>query len=96
MGWNGVYIAVVAESSEWDQIGRSTGMSLALINAGAITFPLLVGALVNWTSNWTVGLIFLAGLSLLATVIGWISSEKVNSLIEPNGSAKEPVERGLG
>lgn len=96
VGWNGVYIAVVAESSEWDQIGRSTGMSLALINAGAITFPLLVGALVNWTSNWTVGLIFLAGLSLLATVIGWISSEKVNSLIEPNGSAKEPVERGLG
>lgn len=96
VGWNGVYIAVVAESSEWDQIGRSTGISLTLINIGAITVPLAVGALVNWTSNWTVGLLFLAGMSIFATVVSWISSENTDPLIGPRNSVKEPVEPGLG
>lgn len=96
VGWNGVYIAVVAESSEWDQIGKSTGMSLTLINAGAITVPLVVGALVHWTSNWTVGLLFLAAMSIFATVVCWISSEKIDPQTEPRGSAREPVEPGLG
>jgi predicted MFS family arabinose efflux permease len=96
VGWNGVYIAVVAESSEWDQIGKSTGMSLTLINAGAITVPLVVGALVHLTSNWTVGLLFLAAMSIFATVVCWISSEKIDPQTEPRGSAREPVEPGLG
>jgi MFS family permease len=96
VGWNGVYIAVVAESSEWDQIGKSTGMSLTLINAGAITVPLVVGALVHSTSSWTVGLLFLAAMSIFATIVCWISSEKFNPQTEPRGSAREPVEPGLG
>jgi MFS family permease len=96
VGWNGVYIAVVAESSEWDQIGKSTGMSLTLINAGAITVPLVVGALVHWTSNWTVGLLFLAAMSIFATAVCWISSETIDPQTEPRGSARKPVEPGLG
>ena len=92
VGWNGVYIAVVAESSERDQIGKSTGMSLTLINIGAITLPLAVGALVNATSSWAAGLLFLAALSTLATVVCWISSQKNEPLTQPLGSASQPYE----
>ncbi len=96
VGWNGVYIAVVAESTKRHRVGRSTGMSLALINAGAIAFPLAVGALVNWTSSWTVGLLVLAGLSLLASVIAWISSENGDSSGGLLDAAQERTEGRLG
>ncbi len=95
VGWNGVYIAVIAESTERHRVGRSTGMSLALINAGAIAFPLAVGALVNWTSSWTVGLLVLAGLSLLASVIAWISSENGDSSGGLLNAAQERAEGRL-
>jgi MFS family permease len=75
VGWNGVYIAVVAESSSAGTIGTSMGVSLAMINAGAIACPILVGALLNWTSSWTVGLLALAALSLGATIVAWVGSE---------------------
>jgi hypothetical protein len=51
------------------------GVSLAMINAGAIACPILVGALLNWTSSWTVGLLALAALSLGATIVAWVGSE---------------------
>ncbi|MHB1166399.1 MAG: MFS transporter [Candidatus Nanopelagicales bacterium] len=75
VGWNGVYIAVVAESTDPHRVGRSMGAALALINAGAIAFPIAIGALVAWTSSWAAGLLALAGLSLLATIVARISSE---------------------
>lgn len=75
VGWNGVYIAVVAESSAPSRVGTSTGISLAMINAGAIACPILVGVLVSRTSSWTVGLLSLALLSLGATIVARIGSE---------------------
>ena len=85
VGWNGVYIAVVAESTELHRVGASTGASLALINLGAISFPLLVGFLIHLTSSWVVGLLTLAGLSLGATVVAVVSSESTASLVGPDG-----------
>jgi nitrate/nitrite transporter NarK len=67
-------------------------MSLTLINIGAITLPLAVGALVNATSSWAAGLLFLAALSTLATVVCWISSQKNEPLTQPLGSASQPYE----
>ena len=56
-------------------MGASTGSSLALINLGAISFPLMIGFLVHLTSSWVVGLLTLAALSLGATAVAIVSSE---------------------
>ncbi|MDP1878362.1 MAG: MFS transporter [Actinomycetota bacterium] len=77
VGWNGVYIAVVAESTEPGSVGRSTGTSLALINAGAIAFPVIIGTIVGWSDSWVVGLLVLGGLSLAATLVAVATSERV-------------------
>ena len=77
VGWNGVYIAVVAESTEPGNVGTAMGVSLALINVGAIAFPILIGALVGLTDSWTVGLLVLAGLSIVATAVAAITSEPI-------------------
>lgn len=77
VGWNGVYIAVVAESADPASVGTAMGASLALINVGAIACPIVIGLLLSWTSSWTVGLLALAALSLAAMLVAWIGSERV-------------------
>lgn len=76
VGWNGVYIAVIAESTPADAVGRSTGTSLSLINLGAIVVPLLVGVLVHRAGGWVVGLLTLAAISVLALVWATVASER--------------------
>ena len=77
VGWNGVYIAVVAESADPASVGTAMGASLALINVGAIVCPIVIGVLLSWTSSWAVGLLTLAALSLAAMLVAWIGSERV-------------------
>ncbi len=72
VGWNGVYIAAVAEASPTDRIGAVTGTSLTLINLGAILGPLLVGGVVHVTSSWTSGLLMLVALSVGAALVSLV------------------------
>jgi len=69
VGWNGVYIATVAESADPAMIGAASGMALTLINLGAIVIPLLTGVIVSVSGGWAAGLIWLAALSLIAALI---------------------------
>ena len=75
VGWNGVYIAAVAEAVEPHRMGAVTGTSLALINFGAIVTPLLIGVLVNLSGSWSVGLLTLAALSVAASIVALVFSE---------------------
>ncbi len=75
VGWNGVYIAAVAEAVEPHRMGAATGTSLALINFGAIVTPLLIGVLVSLTGSWSVGLLTLAALSVAASIVALVFSE---------------------
>jgi MFS family permease len=75
VGWNGVYIAVIAESTAGDGVGSSTGSALSLINLGAIIVPLLVGWLVHLAGGWRAGLMTLAATSVLAMLWAGIASE---------------------
>ncbi|MBC9732809.1 MFS transporter [Nocardioides marmotae] len=70
-GWNGVYIAAIAEAAP-GQVGAAAGAGLMLINVGAVTIPLLVGIVVqqvdSWPAAWMVG----ATLCLLAAIgLAW-------------------------
>lgn len=82
VGWNGVYIAVVAESTEPERVGRSMGTSLALVNVGAIVFPVAIGMIVGWSQSWIVGLLVLGALSLAATLVAAVTSERVSDATE--------------
>jgi hypothetical protein len=45
MGWNGVYIAVIARQAPADSIGIATGGSLMVTYAGSVVIPPTFGAL---------------------------------------------------
>jgi len=76
VGWNGVYVAAVAEASEPDSIGATTGAALLLINMGAVAFPVLVGVLVQQSGSWTYGWGACAILSALAFVVIMIGKRR--------------------
>ena len=43
IGWNGVYMTLVAEAAPSGQIGRVSGSSLRVVFAGAVVVPPLLG-----------------------------------------------------
>ncbi len=65
VGWNGVYIAAIAEASVPRDVGRTTGASLSMINLGAVITPLATGFIVQTTHSWAYGWISCSALSLL-------------------------------
>ena len=79
VGWNGVYIAAVAEACLPHRIGAATGASLTLINLGAIVVPLLVGLVVHVTGSWVPGLTMLVVLSLMAGAVALVFTEPAST-----------------
>lgn len=69
VGWNGVFVAAVAEATRPELIGSVTGAALVLINMGAVVVPPAFGALVGATGSWQAGWLSCAALSLLS---GWV------------------------
>jgi len=78
VGWNGVYIAAVAEACLPHRIGAATGVSLTLINLGAIVVPLMIGVVVHVSGSWTVGLTVLVVLSMAAGVVALVFTESAS------------------
>ena len=54
VGWNGVYLAMVNESVPPALIGSTSGVSLLLVNLGAVVVPPLVGLVVALGAGWSV------------------------------------------
>jgi sugar phosphate permease len=55
IGWNGVYMTLVAESAPSGEIGRASGSSLRLVFGGAVVLPPLLGLVADqagWTAAW--------------------------------------------
>jgi MFS family permease len=69
VGWNGVFVAAVAEATRPELIGSVTGAALVLVNMGAVVVPPAFGALVGATGSWQAGWLSCAALSLLS---GWV------------------------
>jgi MFS family permease len=74
IGWNGVYMALVAESAPSGRIGRVSGRSLRVVFAGAVVVPPLLGLVADragWRAAWlgACALAALAALSISAAVL---------------------------
>jgi MFS family permease len=74
IGWNGVYMTLVAESAPSGQIGRVSGRALRVVFAGAVVLPPLLGLLADhggWTAAWlgACALAAVAALSMSAAAL---------------------------
>lgn len=74
IGWNGVYMTLVAESAPSGRIGRVSGRSLRVVFAGAVVIPPLTGLVADragWPAAWLVAcaLAAVAALSMTAAVV---------------------------
>ncbi len=74
IGWNGVYMTLIAEAAPSGRIGRVSGRSLRRIFAGAVVLPPLLGFVADhagWTAAWlgAAALAALATLSMSAAVL---------------------------
>jgi sugar phosphate permease len=74
IGWNGVYMTLVAESAPTGRIGRVSGSSLRVVFAGAVVVPPLLGLVADragWTAAWLSACAFaaLAVVSMSAAVL---------------------------
>jgi MFS family permease len=67
-GWNGVYIAAVAEART-GSVGGSSGTALTLINVGAVVTPLGAGAIVEHLGGWAYAWSGCAAVALLAALM---------------------------
>lgn len=71
IGWNGVYLALVADGTQLRRLGRATGSALVFLYAGVVVIPPLFGVLVDalgsWPESW---LVSAAGAVVAATAIG--------------------------
>lgn len=72
VGWNGAYIAAVAEAGDLSRIGSTTGPALLMVNLGAVVVPPLVGLLSFGGTRWPLAWTCCAGLSLASgAVLQW-------------------------
>ena len=69
IGWNTVYVTVAAESVEPSSVGRATGQALFFSYAGALSFPPLLGVILDGTSFWTVTWLTAAAIAGTALVV---------------------------
>jgi MFS family permease len=85
VGWNGVYVAAVAEAAEPHKIGWTTGASLTMINLGAVACPIIIGLIVQLTHSWAWGWSTCSAMSLIGIVVIVVS--RVDPVIEPTVEA---------
>ena len=84
IGWNGVYMTLVAEAAPSGQIGRVSGSSLRVVFAGAVVVPPLIGLVADqagWRAAWlgACGLAAVAALSMSAAVLAHASGAGLQS-----------------
>jgi MFS family permease len=68
-GWNGVYMAEVANLSPPDRVGETTASSVALVFMGYIIGPLFASFVVGFTSSYTLAFGLLAGLVFIGPLL---------------------------
>lgn len=68
VGWNGVYLALVADRATLSTLGRATGSALLFLYAGVAVLPPLFGVLFeaidSWPGTWSVAVALTVGATL--------------------------------
>lgn len=71
IGWNGVYLALVADGTQLRALGRATGSALVFLYAGVVVIPPLFGLLFDALGSWPeVWLVSAVAASAAAAAIG--------------------------
>lgn len=76
LGWSGCYHAVIPELSGIDVAGMATGVSLAIVNVGCVSGPLLFGVMVDSTGSYSVAWAMSAVFSLVGVLLLALIREK--------------------
>jgi MFS family permease len=84
VGWNGVYLAMVADRAALGTLGRATGSALIFIYAGVVMLPPIFGALHELIDSWPGTWAIAVALSVVATLA---------MTLAPRRSAPEPPPR---
>jgi len=81
VGWNGAYLAAVAEAGDLARIGSTTGPALLLVNLGAVVVPPVVGLLSFGGTRWPVAWACCAALSLASgALLQWLRAPAARPL----------------
>jgi len=93
IGWNGVYMTLIAEAAPSGRIGRVSGKSLRLIFGGAVVMPPLLGFVADH-AGWTAAWLGAAALAALATVS--MSAAVLARVGEPGLQSSDLMPRSSG
>jgi len=81
VGWNGAYLAAVAEAGDLARIGSTTGPALLLVNLGAVVVPPVVGLLSFGGTRWPLAWACCAALSLASgALLQWLRAPAARPL----------------
>jgi MFS family permease len=69
VGWNGAFIATVAEAARPETVGLDTGIALVMVNLGPVLMPPVVGALASGSVGWSAAWLLCAALGIACAVI---------------------------
>jgi MFS family permease len=69
VGWNGAFIATIAEAARPGTVGFDTGLAFVMVNVGAVLAPPVVGALAGGSTGWHAAWILCAALSIACALI---------------------------
>lgn len=68
IGWNGVFLALVADRATLRTLGRATGLALLFLYAGVVVVPPVLGLLFEAIDSWPAIWLVAAGLVLCAAL----------------------------
>lgn len=68
IGWNGVYLALIADRATLRTLGRATGLALMFLYAGVVLLPPLFGFLLESIDSWPGFWLAASGLVLCAAL----------------------------
>jgi len=77
IGWNGVYLALVADGTQLRRLGRATGSALVFLYAGVVVIPPLFGVLVDAIGSWPEAWLFSAAGAVAAAIAIGLSPRRV-------------------
>lgn len=75
MGWNGLYLTALAESTSLRNAGTTVGASLTLAFLGMFLVPPLFGLIGDMTGSLRTSWLFLGGWAILGTLLGLLIKE---------------------
>ena len=87
VGWNGVYLALVADRATLGTLGRATGSALLFIYAGVVLLPPLFGAihevLGSWPGTWAIAV----AMVLVATLAMVLAPRRISPRLSPQSKS---------